>query len=130
MPAKPAKPVPAATPVAPAAAAPAMAVNVAVNNVNSVIRAFKGDANEHDILKQSVETIADTLNANLTELEQMAAELEAAKAHILELEEKLAELTPPEAEAEEVPEAPSRPVKLEGTPRIGRAPVKTNQAGA
>jgi peptidoglycan hydrolase CwlO-like protein len=99
----------------------AMPVQTAVGNVVNVVRAYKGDASEHDILKQSLETIASTLNENREELEGLAAELEAANVQIRTLQAELASLSPEEAPAEEAP-APTatRPVKLEGTPRIGR----------
>lgn len=92
----------------------AMSVNVAIGNVNNVIRAYKGDANEHEILKQSIDTIASTLNENL-------ADMEAAEARIAELEASesalQAELEALKAEhAEPEPEPEPEPAKVELTP--------------
>lgn len=102
----------------PAPAAPAapveMSVNVAVGNVNNVVRAYKGSKDEHDILTQSMETIANTLNANRTDLEAAdvrVAELEASEA---ELQAKVAELEAPEPEPEPEPAVVEKTIKLQG----------------
>ena len=71
---------PAPAPAAPVAAPEQMSVNVAVGNVKNVVHAYKGDRNEHNILQESLETIANTLNSNLEDLQ-------AAEARIAELEE-------------------------------------------
>lgn len=34
----------------------------AINNINQAVRAYKGTADEHDMLKQSIQTILDALN--------------------------------------------------------------------
>jgi chromosome segregation ATPase len=106
---------------APAAAPVEMSINVAVGNVNNVVRAYKGSKDEHDILTQSMETIADTLNENRTDLEaaeSRIAELEASEA---ELQTELAALKAPEPEPE--PAVVEKPIKLQGphTSRFSRA---------
>jgi chromosome segregation ATPase len=81
-------------PIAPAPVP--MTVNVAMGNVKNVVHAYKGDRNEHNILQESLETLANTLNSNLEELEEaeksiqaLEGELEAAVDRAKELEEKL-----------------------------------------
>ena len=112
-------------PAPPPPAAPVeMSVNVAVGNVNNVVRAYKGSADEHDILTQSMKTIADTLNANRTDLEAAdirVAELEASEA---ELQAKVAELETPEPE----PVIVEKPIKLQGphASRFSRAQPQPN----
>lgn len=107
---KPAKKTPAANPPAPAPAAPApMTVNIAVGNVKNVVHAYKGDRNEHNILEESLETIANTLNSNLEDLEAAEAriaELEASETALkAELEALKAEQVEPEPEPEPEPVA-------------------------
>lgn len=90
-----------------------MSVNVAVGNVNNVVRAYKGSKDEHDILTQSMETIANTLNENRTDLEAAdvrVAELEASEA---ELQAKVAALEAPEPEPESEPVV-EKTIKLQG----------------
>lgn len=113
-------------PAPPPPAAPVeMSINVAVGNVNNVVRAYKGSADEHDILTQSMKTIADTLNANRTDLEAAdirVAELEASEA---ELQAKVSALETPEPEPEVEPEpvVVEKPIKLQGphSTRFSRA---------
>lgn len=55
-----------ATPAAPAAAParPAMSLDVAFANVTAVVRAFNANADQHEILAQSLATIRDGLLRN------------------------------------------------------------------
>jgi len=39
-----------------------MDLQSAINNINQAVRAYKGTADEHDVLKQSIQTILDALN--------------------------------------------------------------------
>jgi hypothetical protein len=61
---------------------PAMSRQVAVNNIVQVVRAFSCNADQRDILQQSLETIAEGLNqtdAALARVEALTAELAALK---------------------------------------------------
>lgn len=99
-----------------------LTVQNAINNVNNVARAYKGSADEHDILRQSIELLSNTLNENLKEMEGLAIEIEGREEQIRSLQAELATLAPAtESEpAQEVPPgiAPRAAVRLEGTPRI------------
>lgn len=123
---KPAKKTPAANSPAPAPAAPVpMTVNIAVGNVKNVVNAYKGDRNEHNILAESLETISNTLNSNLEDLEaaeERIAELEASETALkAELEALKAELEALKAEqAEPEPEPEPAPVVEAAPPVISR----------
>jgi len=45
-----------------------MDLQTAINNINTVVRAYKGTADEHDTLRESMQVIIDALNDRLNTL--------------------------------------------------------------
>lgn len=82
-------PAPEAAPAAPEAAAltapagrAAMSKQIAINNIVSVVRAFSCNADDRDLLQQSLETIVEGLNqteAAFARVQELVAEVAALK---------------------------------------------------